>query len=103
MTVSDEQRERQLIGEQIARASGPAVEDDSETTSTPPAEEGLKRDETSEKVVLSFSAKPVTSSGSAPVVSSGLKTIPLKALKANPLNDLMYPNFRRLLPLTMER
>ena len=54
------------------------MEDDSETTSAPPAEEGLKRDETSQKVVLSFSAKPVTSSGSAPVVSSGLKANPLK-------------------------
>jgi len=87
-TVSDEQREQQLIAEQISRA---AVDDDSSksnhSSSTPPAEEGLKRDETSEKVVLSFSAKPVTSSGSA--VSTGLKINPLKAavnpLKANPL------------------
>ena len=55
-TVSDEQRELQLIAEQISRA---AEEDDSKTSdsSTPPVEEGLKRDETSEKVVLSFSAK----------------------------------------------
>ena len=93
-TVSDEQREQQLIAEQISRA---AVEDDSNKTnnesSTPPAEEGLKRDETSEKVVLSFSAKPVAaSSGSTPVVvssSTGVKINPLKAvvnpLKANPL------------------
>ena len=84
-TVSDEQRELQLIAEQISRA---AEEDDSKTSdsSTPPVEEGLKRDETSEKVVLSFSAKPVA----APVViSTGLKINPLKAvvnpLKANPL------------------
>lgn len=69
------------------------MEDDSKTnndSSTPPVEEGLKRDETSEKVVLSFSAKPVASSGSAPaVVSTGVKINPLKAvvnpLKANPL------------------
>ena len=88
-TVSDEQREQQLIAEQISRA---AVEDDGKTnSSTPPAEEGLKRDETSEKVVLSFSAKPVAaSSGStAPIVSTELKINPLKAvvnpLKANPL------------------
>ena len=88
-TVSDEQREQQLIAEQISRA---AVEDDSKTSdsSTPPVEEGLKRDETSEKVVLSFSAKPIASSGSAPVVvSTGVKINPLKAgvnpLKANPL------------------
>lgn len=84
-TVSDEQRELQLIAEQISRA---AEEDDSKTSesSTPPVEEGLKRDETSEKVVLSFSAKPVA----APVaISTGLKINPLKAvvnpLKANPL------------------
>lgn len=88
-TVSDEQREQQLIAEQISRA---AVEDDSKTndSSTPPVEEGLKRDEISEKVVLSFSAKPVASSGSAPVVvSTGVKINPFKAavnpLKANPL------------------
>jgi DNA/RNA-binding protein KIN17 len=89
-TVSDEQRELQLIAEQISRA---AVEDDSSKTndsSTPPVEEGLKRDETSEKVVLSFSAKPATAS---PVVIStgGLKINPLKAvvnpLKANPLKQ----------------
>ena len=89
-TVSDEQREQQLIAEQISRA---ATEDDgkaNDDSSTPPVEEGLKRDETSEKVVLSFSAKPFTSSGSAPVVvSTGVKINPLKAvvnpLKANPL------------------
>ena len=88
-TVSDEQREQQLIAEQISRA---AVEDDSKSndSSTPPVEEGLKRDETSEKVVLSFSAKPAASSGSAPVaISTGVKINPLKAvvnpLKANPL------------------
>jgi len=85
-TVSDEQRERQLIAEQIARAA----EDDGEaSSSTPPVEEGLKRDETSEKVVLSFSAKPAPGSESAPVVSAGFKINPLKAavnpLKANPL------------------
>ena len=85
--MSDEQRERQLIAEQIARA---AAEDDGEaSSSTPPAEEGLKRDETSEKVVLSFSAKPAASSESTPVASVGFKMNPLKAavnpLKANPL------------------
>jgi DNA/RNA-binding protein KIN17 len=102
-TVSDEQREQQLIAEQISRA---AVEDDSNTndSSTPPVEEGLKRDETSEKVVLSFSAKPVASSGSAPVVlSTGMKINPLKAvvnpLKAN--NPLKRPNvFKSSAPTT---
>jgi len=92
-TVSDEQREQQLIAEQISRA---AVEDDSNTndSSTPPVEEGLKRDESSEKVVLSFSAKPATSSGSVPLaVSTGLKINPLKTV--NPLkaaNPLKRPN-----------
>ena len=92
-TVSDEQREQQLIAEQISRA---AMEDDSKKTndssSTPPVEEGLKRDETSEKVVLSFSAKPVASSGSTAVVDvvfTGMKMNTFKAavnpLKANPL------------------
>jgi len=89
LTVSDEQRERQLIAEQIARAT---VEDGNEASSSstppPPIDEGLKRDETSEKVVLSFSAKPATSSESTS--STGLLKInPLKAvvnpLKANPL------------------
>ncbi|KAF8886221.1 domain of Kin17 curved DNA-binding protein-domain-containing protein [Gymnopilus junonius] len=84
-TVSDEQRERQLIAEQIERAAA-----DSTTERGPsPAEveEGLKRDESSEKVVLSFSVKPT-----APVALSaptGLKLNPLKPavnpLKANPL------------------
>ena len=100
-TVSDEQRERQLIAEQIARAA----EDDSEpSSSTPPADEGLKRDENSEKVVLSFSAKPVTSSESAPVVSTGLKLNPLKAV-VNPLkaNPLKRPNvFKSSVPTTSD-
>ncbi|KAF8816568.1 zinc finger protein RTS2 [Phlegmacium glaucopus] len=101
-TVSDEQRERQLITEQIARA---AVDNDSETSSsTPPAEEGLKRDETSEKVVLSFTAKPAAGSESAPVLSTGMKINPLKAvinpLKANPLKR---PNvFKSSAPTTSD-
>jgi len=96
-TVSDEARERQLIAEQISRA---AVEDDSETTSTPPAEEGLKRDETSEKVVLSFSAKPVTT---APVLSTGLKINPLKAVNPLKANPLKRPNvFKSSVPTTSE-
>ena len=57
-TMSDEQRERQLIAEQIERA---AAEQHTEAgPSTPPAvEEGLKRDENSEKVPNS----PYTRSG----------------------------------------
>jgi DNA/RNA-binding protein KIN17 len=100
-TVSDEQRERQLIAEQISRA---AAEDDSETTtSTPPAEEGLKRDENSEKVVLSFTAKPVTSSGSAPIASTGLKMNPLKAINPLKANPLKRPNvFKSSAPTTSD-
>ena len=47
----DEQREQRLIAEQISHA---AAEDDSKTSdlSTPPLEEGLRRDETSEKIVF---------------------------------------------------
>ena len=79
-TVSDEQRERQLIAEQITRA---AAEEGSEPSSDMPAvEEGLKREE---KVVLSFSAKPVT----------GLVVNPLKA------NALKRPNvFKSSAPTT---
>jgi len=78
-TMSDEQRERLLIAEQIERAK--AVEDElcpsgsGSSESPPPVEEGLKREEGAEKVVLSFSAKPAATT----IPSVGLK------LKANPL------------------
>jgi DNA/RNA-binding protein KIN17 len=82
-TTSDEQRERLLIAEQIERA---AQESPAGPSNTPPPEaaEGLKRDSQSEKVVLSFSAKP---SPASPALGGGLKLNPLKAnpLKANPL------------------
>ena len=77
--MSDEQRERLLIAEQIERAKtageelGPSGSGSPE--SPPPVEEGLKREEGAEKVVLSFSAKPAATT----VPSVGLK------LKANPL------------------
>ena len=84
--MSDEQRERLLIAEQIERAKvveeeGPSGSGPSE--SPPPVEEGLKREEGAEKVVLSFSAKPVATT---PTSSVGLKfnTNPLKA-GTNPL------------------
>jgi len=87
-TMSDEQRERLLIAEQIERAK---TEDEPTVTdpeSSPPVEEGLKREEGSEKVVLSFSAKPVAPT--MPAFSGGLK------LNANPLkagtNPLKRPN-----------
>ncbi|KAJ7593894.1 domain of Kin17 curved DNA-binding protein-domain-containing protein [Mycena floridula] len=87
-TVSDEQRERLLIAEQIERASAEAGPS---TSSDPVAvEKGLNRDEGAEKVVLSFSAKaPSTTPAAAPTVATGLKFNALKPaanpLKANPL------------------
>lgn len=87
LTTSDEQRERNLIEEQIQRANadaGPSNHKDSPEV----AEEGLKRDEGTEKVVLSLSAKPVAISTTPSAPAIGLKLNPLKAanpLKANPL------------------
>lgn len=86
LTMSDEQRERLLIAEQIERAQVIAGPSDS---SPPPVEEGLKRDESSEKVVLSLAPK------AAPPSAGGLKLNPLKPI-ANPLklgvNPLKRPN-----------
>ncbi|KAF9816356.1 hypothetical protein IEO21_04109 [Rhodonia placenta] len=86
LTMSDEQRERLHIAEQIERAQVIASPSDS---SPPPVEEGLKRDESSEKVVLSLAAKSVTPS------AGGLKLNPLKPV-VNPLklgvNPLKRPN-----------
>lgn len=88
LTVSDEQRERNLIAEQIERAKA-----DSAAEAGPsilPEEQGLKRDDNAEKVVLSFAAKPaaIASSSATATAPIGLKMNPLKAtnpLKANPL------------------
>jgi len=86
-TMSDEQRERLLIAEQIERAKA-EDEGDSDTSDSSPVEEGLKREEGAEKVVLSLSAKPVAQTTIS--TSGGLK------LKANPLkaaaNPLKRPN-----------
>ncbi|KAF5367033.1 hypothetical protein D9758_004013 [Tetrapyrgos nigripes] len=105
-TTSDEQRERNLIAEQIERAKAEAEQQagPSRSSDSPPAEEGLKRDE-GEKVVFSFSAKPAAASESAEASTLtteskpiGLKMNPLKPtanpLKANPLkaNPLKRPN-----------
>ncbi|TFK34763.1 zinc finger protein RTS2 [Crucibulum laeve] len=86
-TVSDEQRERMLIAEQIERA---ATEKDETSASPPPVEEGLKREEGAEKVVIPISLKPSTST--APAVT-GFKMNALKPA-ANPLkaNPLKRPN-----------
>jgi len=84
-TTSDEQRERILIAEQIERA---AVEAGPSRIVTPPEEEGLKRDEGTEKVVLSLSTKAVdvaTPAPSAPLKMNAFKpSNPLKPA-ANPL------------------
>jgi DNA/RNA-binding protein KIN17 len=90
-TTSDEQRERMLIAEQIDRAAAEA--ESSGSSDSPPVEEGLKRDEGAEKVVLSFSAKPTTLA--APVVPSSTPSAGFKnPLKVNPLkaNPLKRPN-----------
>lgn len=90
-TISDEQRERLLIAEQIERAEQEA-RDKGEGTSAAGAgeeeemkrEEGLQREEGEKKVVLSLSAKPTHASSSA-APSEGLK---LNPLKANPLKRI---------------
>ena len=89
MTRDDEQRERALIAEQIEKAR---VERDEsgEGSASPPVQEGLKRDDSTEKVVLSFSAKPAaTSDTSTPSAPMGLKLNSMKPgvnpLKVNPL------------------
>jgi len=84
-TTSDEQRERILIAEQIGRAAEQAG---SSRTEVPPEEQGLKRDDSAEKVVLSLSAKPAA-------VSSAATPAPLKmnAFKSssNPLKPAVNP------------
>ncbi|KAJ6585496.1 zinc finger protein RTS2 [Mycena capillaripes] len=90
-TTSDEQRERLLIAEQIERAKAESSAGPSNDSSEPLAEEGLKRDEGAEKVVLSFSAK-LAPAPVAAAPSLSFKANPLKA--ANPLkvNPLKRPN-----------
>ncbi|THH32428.1 hypothetical protein EUX98_g1765 [Antrodiella citrinella] len=80
-TTSDEQRERLLIAEQIERAAAEKSSESPETT--PPVEEGLKRDETTEKVVLSFAPK-TTHSFCLAKPAVGLK-VNLSKSAANPL------------------
>jgi DNA/RNA-binding protein KIN17 len=83
-TMSDEQRERLLIAEQIERAKAEEEQATPDSESPPPVEEGLKRDEGAEKVVLSFSAKPVASTTTASSGGLKLNTNPLK-VGTNPL------------------
>ncbi|KAH9841692.1 domain of Kin17 curved DNA-binding protein-domain-containing protein [Rhodofomes roseus] len=86
MTMSDEQRERMLLSEQIERA---AVSAPSES-SPPLVEEGLKRDESTEKVVLSLAPKATAASTSTTGPSGGLKINPLKP-STNPLKPAVNP------------
>lgn len=89
LTTSDEARERQLILEQIERAA--ADSGASQANDDAAKEEGLKRDESSEKVVLSFTAKPAAPSAtslqpqSAPLKMNAFKSVKVNPLKANPL------------------
>lgn len=93
-TTSDEQRERTLIAEQIERAQAEAEGSGSKEPS-PPVELGLKRDDPSEKVVLSFAPKTPALASKTDAPSAGLKLNPLK-LSVNPLkpgsNPLKRPN-----------
>ncbi|KAA1474790.1 hypothetical protein DENSPDRAFT_841431 [Dentipellis sp. KUC8613] len=91
-TMSDEQRERLLIQEQIERAAQEAEQKgEGSKSASPPVEEGLKREE-GDKVKLSFAPKAVPSA--APSISMG--GLKLNPLKANPLkagaNPLKRPN-----------
>jgi len=64
MKVSDEQRERNLLEEQIERAAAANGSGDEDSDKTPVKEE-FKREEGQEKVVLAVSLKPVASSSTA--------------------------------------
>ncbi|KAG1889710.1 domain of Kin17 curved DNA-binding protein-domain-containing protein [Suillus fuscotomentosus] len=103
-TRDDEQRERTLIAEQIERAKL-EKEASGEESASLPVEEGLKREEGAEKVVLSLSAKPVaTSDTTAKVALTGLKLTAIKP-GANPLkvNPLKRPNvFKSAAPAKSE-
>ncbi|KAG1723035.1 domain of Kin17 curved DNA-binding protein-domain-containing protein [Suillus paluster] len=102
-TRDDEQRERTLISEQIERAKL-EKEGSGEGSASPPAEEGLKREEGAEKVVLSFSAKPAATLDTTTTAPIGLKLTAVKPgvnlLKANPLKR---PNvFKSAAPIKSE-
>jgi DNA/RNA-binding protein KIN17 len=92
-TMSDEQRERILIAEQIEKAKEQAGLEGSGSGSgsaSPPAEErALKREEGAEKVVLSLSTKVAAPAmSSATPATGGLKLNPLKPA----INPLKRPN-----------
>lgn len=82
LTMSDEQRERILIAEQIERAK----EQEESRSPSPSEEPGLKRDDGAEKVVLSLAPKATTpqSTSSAIPAVGGLKLSGVKP-GVNPL------------------
>jgi DNA/RNA-binding protein KIN17 len=95
-TMSDEQRERMLIAEQIERAAAQVdTQDESSGSDKPAVEEGLKRADSEEKVVLSFSLKAPKAPSlegetkgdttTTTPSSSGFKLNPLKTSATNPL------------------
>jgi DNA/RNA-binding protein KIN17 len=73
-----------LIAEQIERAAAEA-EPSGSADNSPPVEEGLKRDEGSEKVVLSFSAKAATMAATSTPSTMSVGFKKSNPLKANPL------------------
>ena len=85
LTTSDEQRERQLIQEQIQRAAAEAEEKGEGPSNATEAarEEGLKREE-DKKVTISFGTKPSAPTAAGTSTTGALKTNPLKPA-ANPL------------------
>lgn len=102
-TRDDEQRERTLIAEQIERAKSEKEASD-EGSASPPAGEGLKREEGAEKIVLSFSAKPAATSETATAAPIGLKLTAVKP-GVNPfkVNPLKRPNvFKSAAPVKSE-
>lgn len=101
LTMSDEQRERQLIAEQIERAAAESNEAGDEQRESG-VEEGLKRTDENEKVVLSLSVKP--SAGSTKTTSENIQlstsssaqptpaqTTSVAPLKMNPLKMTANP------------
>jgi len=102
LTMSDEQRERLLIAEQIERAAAEGGAQDDEQEKAKAVEEGLKRDQNAEKVVLSLSLKPSVSSSTseATPAAAPLKINPLKgpSIKST-TNSLKRPNVFKSSPL----
>jgi DNA/RNA-binding protein KIN17 len=77
-TMNDEQRERMLIAEQIGRAAADVEKNESSSSETQPKEEGLKRAEGAEKVVLSLASKPNPAPEASTSAPTGLKLTGIK-------------------------